>query len=136
MRAKLDDGKIKYIIGEKKKGTPNAVIAESMNVSARHVRRLWAGYRNTGSLPTIGTGGRPATKTISDEEVELVLAECRSGGSGVGRITKALADKNISGRTVYEIMKEHGLVEPCPAKAKKRKWVRFERGGQSQLDGG
>ena len=70
-----------------------------MKISARHVRRLWARYRNTGSLPTIGRGGRPVTKTISDEEVELVLAECRSGGSGVGRITKALTDKNISGRT-------------------------------------
>ena len=127
MRAKLDDDKIKYIIREKEKGTPNATIAESMDVSARHVRRLWAKYRNTGSLPTIGRGGRPATKTISDEEVELVLAECSSGGSGVGRIAKALADKNISGRTVYEVMKEHGLVEPCPAKTKKRKWVRFER---------
>ncbi len=98
-----------------------------MGISARHVRRLWAKYRSTGSLPTVGRGGRPATKTISDEGVRLVLAECRSGGSGVGRVTKALADKNISGRTVYDIMKEHGLVEPCPAKAKRRKWVRFER---------
>ena len=56
-----------------------------------------------------------------------MLAECGSGGSGVGRITKALADKNISGRTVYEVMKDHGLVEPCPAKTKKRKRVSFER---------
>ena len=127
MRAKLDDGKIRYIIREREKGTSSAAIAESMGVSARHVRRLWARYRSAGSLPTIGRGGRPATKTISDEEVRLVLAECRSGGSGVGRVTKALADKNISGRTVYHIMKEHGLVEPCPAKAKRRKWARFER---------
>ena len=82
---------------------------------------------STDSLPTIRRGGRPATKAISDEEVEMVLAECRRGCSGVGRVTKALADKNISGRTVYNIMKEHGLVESCPAKAKKRKWVRFER---------
>ena len=40
MRAKLDYDKIKYIIREKEKGTPNAAIAESMDVSARHVRRL------------------------------------------------------------------------------------------------
>ena len=73
------------IIREKEKGTPNAAIAESMNVSARHVRRLWAKYGNTGSRPTISRGGRPATKTISYEEVELVLTECSSGGSGVGR---------------------------------------------------
>ena len=59
MRAKLDDGKTKYIIREKEKGTTNSTIAENMNVSARHVRCLWAGYRNTGSPPTIGRGGRP-----------------------------------------------------------------------------
>lgn len=110
MRAKLDDGKTKYVIREKEKGTPSTEMAESMGVSARHVRRLRAKYRSVGSLPTIGKGGRPATKTISDEEVSLVLAECRSGGSGVGRVTKALADENISGRTIHDILKEHGLV--------------------------
>ena len=104
MRAKLDDGKIKYIIREREKGTSSAAVAESMGVSARHVRRLWARYRSAGSLPTIGRGGRPVTKTISDGEVRLVLAECRSGGSGVGRVTKDLANKNISGRTVYHII--------------------------------
>lgn len=127
MPAKLNDDKIKYVIREKEKGTTNATIAESMKISPRHVRRIWAKYRCTGSLPTISRGGRAATKTISDEEVGTVLAECSKGGSGVGRVTKALADKNISGRTVYNVMKEHGLVEPCPAKARKRKWVRFER---------
>ncbi len=104
MPVKLDDDKIKYVIREKEKGTLNATIAESMRISSRHVRRLWAKYRSTGSLPTISSGGRPATKTISDEEVEMVLAECRRGCSGVGRVTKALADKNISGRTVYNII--------------------------------
>ena len=42
MRVKLDYNKIKYIIRKKVKGIPNATIAESMDVSARHVRRLWA----------------------------------------------------------------------------------------------
>ena len=56
-----------------------------------------------------------------------MLAECRSGGSGVCRVTKASADNNISGRPVYDTMKEHELVEPCPAKTKRQKWVRFER---------
>ena len=84
MRAKLDDGKIRHIIREKEKGTPSATIVESMDVSARHVRRLWARYGSTGSLPTISRGGRHATKMISDEEVRLVLAECRSGGSERG----------------------------------------------------
>ena len=127
MPVKLNDDKIKYVIREKKKGISNATIAENMKISPRHVRRIWTKYRSTGSLPTISRGGRPATKTMSEDEVEMVLAECRRDCSGVRRVTKALADKNISDRTAYNIMKEHELVESCPAKAKKRKWVRFER---------
>lgn len=87
-----------------------------MGISARHVRHLWAKYRSAGSLPTIGRG-RPAAKAIYDEEVRLVLADC-----GSGRAAKALADKNINGRAIHDIMKEHGLVEPFPAKAKRLKW--------------
>ena len=127
MPAKLDDDKTKYVIHEKEKATPNATIAESIKISPRHMRRLWAKYKSTGSLPTISSGGRPATKTISDEEIETVLTECRKGCSRMGQVTKALTDKNISGRTVYSIMREHRLVESCPAKAKKCRWVRFER---------
>ena len=39
----------------------------------------------------------------------------------------ASAGKNIRGRTIYEVMKEHGLVGPCPARTKKRNRVSFER---------
>ena len=45
MPVKLNDDKIKYVIREKKKGTPNATIAENMEISPRHVRRIWAKYR-------------------------------------------------------------------------------------------
>ena len=105
MQVKLDDNKIKYIIREKK-GTPISTIAESMDISTRHVRRLCARYKNTRQIPTMGSRGRPATKTISDVQVELVLAECMSGGSGVGRVTNWRADhiynneKARTGRTV------------------------------------
>ena len=99
MEVKLDSDKIKYIICEKK-GILNSTIIESMNISIRYVRCLWVKYKNTGQIPTIGSRGRPATKVVSNEEVELVLVECKSSGSGVGHVTKALADKNISGRTV------------------------------------
>ena len=58
MLVKLNDDKIKYVIREKKKGTPNATIAENMEISPRHVRRIWAKYRVPGSLPT-DQPGRP-----------------------------------------------------------------------------
>ena len=126
MPTKLDDAKIKYIIREKKKGTSNTKIADGVGISTRHVRRLWPRYAATGSLPVIKSAGRPAAK-ISDEDVRRVLDAYGNEGVGVGRVAKALRHQNISGRTVYKVMKEHGLVEPCPTKSKKRKWVRYER---------
>ena len=119
MRAKLDDGKIKYIIREKEKGTPNSTIAENMKVSARHVRRLWARYRNT-RLAANNRQGRPARHQDDIDEESGWCWPSAGAVVGGGRITKALSDKNISGRTVYDIMKEHGLVEPCPAKTRKQ----------------
>ena len=43
MPVKLDDDKIKYVIREKEKGTPNAMMVESMKISSLHVRCLWTG---------------------------------------------------------------------------------------------
>ena len=46
--------------------------------------------------------------------------------AGVLRTTRNLGS-HIGHRRVYRIMKSNGLVVPSPAKAKKRKWVRYER---------
>ncbi len=104
MPTKLDDAKIKYVIREKKKGTSNTKIADGVGISTRHVRRLWSLYEATGSLPVIKSAGRPAAK-ISDEDVRRVLDAYGNEGAGVGRVAKALRHQNISGRTVYKVMK-------------------------------
>ena len=44
---KLDESKVKWIVVQKRKGAQTKKIAESMNVSARWVRKLWVRYQST-----------------------------------------------------------------------------------------
>ena len=48
---KLDESKINWIINQKKKGTTNRIIAGSMDISVRHVQRIYAEYLLTGTAP-------------------------------------------------------------------------------------
>ena len=42
---KLDESKVGWIISQKQKGETTSSIAETMNVSTRWVKKLWARYR-------------------------------------------------------------------------------------------
>ena len=44
---KLDEFKVKWIILQKRKGETTSSIAETMNISTRWVKKLWARYRYT-----------------------------------------------------------------------------------------
>ena len=63
----------------RRRRSPNVTIAEGIKINPQYMRGLWAKYRSTGSLLTISSGGWPATKTVPDEEVKMVLAECKRG---------------------------------------------------------
>ena len=43
---KLDKSKVEWIISQKRKGVATSSIAETMNVSARRVKKLWARYKH------------------------------------------------------------------------------------------
>ena len=101
MQAKPDYDKIKYIIREKKV-TPNSTTAE---YEYRHMPRCpWTKHKDADQIPLVaGIGLVPRRYQMY---VWLVLAECTSGGSGVGRVTNWRADhiynneKARTGRTV------------------------------------
>jgi len=42
---KLDESKAKWVIAQKHKGTKTRVIAESVKVSERWIKKLWARYK-------------------------------------------------------------------------------------------
>ena len=54
MRPKLTDRAIRYIVRQMKKGRRTKDVAEETGVTQRHVQRLWAEYRRTGTLPALG----------------------------------------------------------------------------------
>ena len=58
---KIDKSKVEWIISQKRKGVAISSIAETMNVSARWVKKLWARYRHAdaGRITYPATMGRP-----------------------------------------------------------------------------
>ncbi len=72
-RTRLKEVQIRYIIRQHQKGTGAAsVLAQTMQVSARHVRRIWAAYRKTGRILPHRKAERPR-KIPSPEDVRRVL---------------------------------------------------------------
>lgn len=67
---KLDQTKVEYIISEKRKGTKNAVIAETMGISTRYVQKLWARFKNTpkGEIVFPAQMGRPRKSPTTKNE--------------------------------------------------------------------
>ena len=103
-------------------------MAAELKVTPRHIRRLRAEFRETGSVHVPRLPGRPTLQPPSQEEVQMVLDAYRLEKIGVLRTAISLrrAGHNISYQRVYRIMKENGLVVPSEAKSRKRKWVRYE----------
>ena len=129
MQPKLTEKSIRYIIRQLKKGRNTKIVAEEMNVTQRHVQRLWASYRKTGTVPMLGKAGRPKGPEPSEERVQVVLDTCHCRPEGVLRTAKRLRRDgyDISYAQVYAILKSKGLITTSPAKSKQRKWVRYER---------
>ncbi len=48
MRKYLTEKSIRYIIAQCKQGRRTATIAYEMNVTQRHIQRIWAEFRKTG----------------------------------------------------------------------------------------
>ena len=58
---KLDLSKVEHMAAEKRKGAKNQIIAASMNITVRHVQKLWARFKHTpeGKIVFPARTGRP-----------------------------------------------------------------------------
>ena len=70
---KLDESQVKWMLGEKRKGTCNKKIAETMNVSVRWVQALWARYRDDQSMVYPYPMGRPENGLPGRREHSAIL---------------------------------------------------------------
>ncbi len=59
MTGRLTEGSRKYLVRQREKGVPSSQVARDLGITARHVRRLWARFLETGT--TAAGMGRPRT---------------------------------------------------------------------------
>lgn len=129
MQPKPTEESIRYVIRQLNKGRNSKIVAEEMNVTQRHVQRLWASYRKTGTIPMLGKAGRPKGPEPSEEKVQTVLDAYHCRPEGVLRTAKRLRRDgyDIIYAQVCAILKPKGLITASSAKSKQRKWARYER---------
>ena len=118
MAERLTTESIQYAMNQLENGKKVSVVAAELKVTPRHIRRLRAEFKETGSVHVPRLPGRPALQPPSQEEVQMVLDAHQLEKVGVLRAAISLrrAGHNISYRRVYRIMKENGLVVPSEAK--------------------
>lgn len=129
MAKRLTTKAIRYAMNQLEKGKRTLVVAAELGVTPRHIRRLWAKFRDAGSVHVPLPPGRPALQPPSQDEVRLVPDAYRLEKVGVLRTAISLrrTGHDTSYQRVCRIMKKSGLVVPSGAKPRKRKWVRYER---------
>lgn len=86
------------------------MVAKELDVSQRHIQRLYAKYKKTGTIHSQGMPGRPI-RPISVEETEAVLNVYDRDPVGVLHTVKNLGN-HIIHRRVYHIMKSSGTWTP------------------------
>ena len=114
MKKRLTAKPIRSAMNQLEKGKKVSVVAAELKVTPRHIRRLRAEFRETGSVHVPCLPGRPTLQPPSQEEVQMVLDAYQLEKVGVLRTAISLrrAGHNISYQRVYRIMKENGLVVP------------------------
>ena len=126
---KLNQRKIKWICREMKKGEMGAYsIGRLQHISARHVRRVYAKYREVERPRLMPCGRRPRPITV--EEVEQIMAVRREHPQmGAVSIEKVLASRevHIPHNHIHRILKAKGMAKTEPKKSRRRKWIRYER---------
>lgn len=127
---KLNKNKIKYIVGEMKKGTTTYQISRNIKVSISRVYQIWKEYNKTGVLPVLSfQTGRPK-KYLTEEQINLILKEfneTRFSASILEKIIKQRYSILINHNKIHELLLQKGFAKTIGMKIRKRKWVRYER---------
>ncbi len=137
---KLNVKKIRWIVKEMKKGKLSPYkIAKQQKITQQYVRKLYHKYKNippyklTKSICLKKCGQKQ--KSITQYEVNNVLKIKTEFEFGAINIEKVLAQDNIriSHNRVHKILLQEGFANREPKKAKRRKWIRYERRHSNSL---
>ncbi|MBO8183517.1 MAG: hypothetical protein H0Z28_12135 [Archaeoglobus sp.] len=131
---KLDEKAIRWIIREKKKGTPTKLIAEIENITPRRVNQIYKQYKDTGRTPELRNPGRPR-KELSDRETEAIKEAYEEYRCNAIILQTILRKKgfNVSKNKIHEVLKMNGYAKEEKNKQKRKKWIRYERKHSMEL---
>ena len=122
--AKLDPVKVKWMVGEMKKGGRSAWIAARTGVPPRRARQIRARYRRTGEVPALGVRGRTRNEIQDRARIpaEEAFLQCRTGASRPGRIVAVTARIRIPHNTTRRVLKK-GMAAEHPKKSRRRERI-------------
>ena len=133
---KIDESKARWIVREKRKGTPNREIAEAMKVSVRRVQQVWKRFKDADAISYPEGRGRPKRWLTGRREHSAVLTAAQGEPAGAVRLEEAIEEAtgiHIPHNTIHEIMRAEDLAEKQDGKTGQRKWVRYERAHSSSM---
>ncbi|MDE0090067.1 MAG: DDE-type integrase/transposase/recombinase [Thaumarchaeota archaeon] len=130
---KLDEEQVKWIMRQKHRDEmSDAAIGESAGVSARWVRKLWSRYRfvPVEDIAYPPRMGRPPGGLPGRREHPAAISCRRQDRRMAVRLEVIVGEEigiHIAHRVTHGILKDGELAERQPRKARRRKWVRYER---------
>lgn len=132
---KLTQLKIRWIIREMKKGQLSVYrIAKQQGVTPRWVRELYKRYLETGEYPYPTRVGRKPVP-ISEEDRRTVLDIRREHPLCAGMLELILLGRGIRipHNRIHRILRDAGIAKVEPKKARRKKWIRYQRRHSNSL---
>ncbi len=124
-----------WIIKQKQKGElTDSEIAVSQRITRRAVQKIWSGYKR-GGLAFLRDKPKGRKPTETPEHILKHILELRKDGHGIRRIECLLDNQKIHvpHNRIHNELRKLKLVNPEPKKARRYKYVRWERKHSNSL---
>lgn len=131
---KLNQRKIRWICKWMEKRELSVCrIAQLQKITPRHARRVYTKYKHVKHPVLLPCGRKP--KPIMQEEIDAIMALRKEHPIGAVNLEKILdsVEKHIPHNRIHRVLRENGAAKLEPKKAKRRKWVRYERKHSNSL---
>ena len=128
--AKLDESQVKWIVGQRRKGTPVAEVAEGAHVSCSWVKKLARRYKGipVSKIVYPYTMGRPRDGLPGRREHSIVISAYYAHMEGATLLVDSIEESTglrFPHHVVHAVLKENGLARTERGKSGQRKTARY-----------
>ena len=122
---KLDEFKVRWIILQKQKGESTSRIAETVSISTRWIKKIWARYKymDPDRIVYPAPMGKLENGLSGRREHSVVLTARTEERLGVTRMHGIIRDStgiNIPYNKIHQILRDEGLTSEHPKKSERR----------------